>query len=126
MIDPDKRRAIFLLHEEGMSLREIARRLAVSRNTVKRIIALEGEMPQTTRKDKQHIDPEVLRDLHEQCGGYVQRMHEKLTEEQGIEVSYSTLTRMVRELGLGKKGAKSRCHQVPDEPGAEMQHDTTL
>lgn len=126
MIDPDKRKAIFLLHEEGMSLREIARRLAVSRNTVVRIIAQKGEVPQTTRKDKQHIDPEVLRDLHEQCGGYVQRMHEKLTEEQGIEVSYSTLTRMLRELGISKKAAKSRCHQVADEPGAEMQHDTTL
>ena len=34
MIEPDKRKAIFLLHQEGMSIREIARRLGVSRNTV--------------------------------------------------------------------------------------------
>jgi len=34
MIEADKRKAIFLLHQEGMPLREIARRLHVSRNTV--------------------------------------------------------------------------------------------
>jgi len=55
----------------------------------------------------------------------VQRIHEKLVEEEGIEVGYSTLTRMLRELGLSRhQGA--RCDRVPDEPGAEMQHDTTV
>ena len=33
MIEPDKRKAIFLLHQEGMSVREISRRLGLSRNT---------------------------------------------------------------------------------------------
>jgi hypothetical protein len=35
---------------------------------------------------------------------------------------------MIRELGLGKgkgKSKKKRCDRVPDEPGAEMQHDTS-
>ncbi len=125
MIETDKRKAIFLLHQEGMSLREIARRLKISRNTVRGVIALEGEMPQPTRKDKQRIDPELLLSLYEQCQGRVQRMHEKLTEEQGIEVSYPTLTRMLRQEGITKP-QKKRCHHVPDEPGAEMQHDTTV
>ena len=35
MIATDKRKAIFLLHQEGMEVREIARRLGVSRNTVR-------------------------------------------------------------------------------------------
>lgn len=39
MIGPDKRKAIYLLHEEGMGRRDIARRLKVSRNTVDAIIA---------------------------------------------------------------------------------------
>lgn len=125
MIEADKRKAIFLLHQEGMGLREIARRLKVGRNTVRAVISQGGEMPQTIRKDKRHIDEELLRTLHGQCDGRIQRMHEKLTEEEGIAVSYSTLTRMLRELGI-TKAPKSRCHQVPDEPGAEMQHDTTL
>ena len=55
----------------------------------------------------------------------MQRIHEKLLEEHRIQVGYSTLTRMLRELGLGR-GHASRCDRVPDEPGAEMQHDTTL
>jgi arginine repressor len=53
-------------------------------------------------------------------------MHEKLAEEEGIEVKYSTLTRVLRQLGISKS-QQSRCSQVPDEPGlAEMHHDTTL
>ena len=125
MIETDKRKAIFLLHQEGMSVREIARRLGVARNSVRAIIAQEGQMPQPTRKDKQRIDPELLRGLYQECEGRIQRMYEKLTEEQGIPVTYSTLTRMLRELGISKP-PKTRCHRVPDEPGAEMQHDTTV
>lgn len=55
----------------------------------------------------------------------MQRIHEKLVEEEGIQVGYSTLTRMLRELGLSRS-QPARCDRVPDEPGAEMQHDTTL
>jgi len=125
MIETDKRKAVFLLHQEGMSVREITRRLKMSRNTVRAIIARQGVMPQGKRKDKQQIDRELLRTLHKQCQGRIARMHEKLTEEEGIAVSYSTLTRMLRQLGITRPPRK-RCHQVPDEPGLEMQHDTTL
>jgi orotate phosphoribosyltransferase-like protein len=45
MIEADKRKAIFLLHQEGMPLREIARRLHVSRNTVAVVIAQEANCP---------------------------------------------------------------------------------
>lgn len=124
MIEPDKRKAIFLLHEEGMSMRKIARDLHVSRNTVRSVIAKQGEMPGTVRKDKIWIDPELLERLHGECDGYVQRVHERLAEEEGIEVKYSTLTRMLRELGIGRK-KNTRCDRVPDKPGAEMQHDTS-
>jgi transposase len=125
MIEADKRKAIFLLHQEGMPLREIARRLHVSRNTVAVVVAQGGQLPKLVRSPKQKIDPELLQRLYEQCGGWIQRMHEKLAEEQGIEVKYSTLTRMLRQLGISKS-QQSRCAQVPDEPGAEMQHDTTV
>jgi transposase len=125
MIEADKRKAIFLLHQEGMALREIARRLHVSRNTVAVVIAQGGQLPKLVRSPKQKIDSQLLQSLYEQCDGWIQRMHEKLAEEQGIEVKYSTLTRMLRQLGISKS-QQSRCSQVPDEPGAEMQHDTTL
>jgi len=124
MIDPEKRKAIYCLHNEGMGIREISRRLGVSRNTVRAIIEQKGGMPDLPRKDKKQIDPELLRRLYTECNGWVQRTHEKLTEQEGIKIGYSTLTRMIGELELGQ-GRKRRCDRVPDEPGAEMQHDTS-
>lgn len=125
MIAAQKRKAIFMLHQEGMGLRDIARRLNIGRNTVRRIIQQKGELPDAVRKDKLRIDPELLRRLYEECDGYAQRVHEKLVEEEEIQVTYPTLTRMLRELGISKP-EKTRCDEVPDEPGAEMQHDTTV
>jgi hypothetical protein len=52
-------------------------------------------------------------------------MHEKLVEEEGLDVSYSTVCRRVRELGLGSGREQQRCDRVPDIAGAEMQHDTS-
>ena len=82
-------------------------------------------MPDKVRKDKIHIEPELLLRLHHECDGWLQRIHEKLLEEEKIQLSYSTLTRLVRQLQLGQS-RNTRCDRVPDEPGAEMQHDTTL
>jgi transposase len=124
MIAADRRKAVFLLHQEGMSVGEIARRLALSRNTVREIIRRQGEMPQTVRKDKIRLDPELLARLYQECRGRVQRVHEKLEEEEGVAVKYSTLTRIVRELDLGGPH-QGRCGREPDKPGAEMQHDTS-
>jgi transposase len=124
MIDAEKRKAIFLLHQEGMSLRDIVRQLGISRNTAREIIKQKGTMPDSIRSDKIRIDPELLRRLYEECKGYVQRVHEKLVEEEDIQVKYSTLTRMLREMDISRT-AQARCDEVPDKPGAEMQHDTT-
>jgi len=125
MIEVDKRRAIFLMHEEGMSTRGIHRCLGVSRNTVREIIAQQGQMPRITRKDKILINPDLLQRLYDECDGWIQRVHEKLEEEEGIEVTYPTLTRRLRELGISRP-QKRRCDRVPDQPGIEMQHDTTV
>jgi transposase len=122
MIAPDKRKAIFLLHQEGMPLREISRRLCLSRNSVRRVIAQEGRMP--AHSFTPPIDPELLRQLYQECDGYVQRVFEKLQEEHGLKVKYSSLTRWLRQLGISLP-AETRCDRVPDEPGAEMQHDTS-
>lgn len=124
MINVNKRKAIFLLHNEGMGVREISRKLGVSTNTVSTIIKLKGRLPETIRRDKIHIEPELLRNLYAKCEGYVQRIHEMLLEEYGIKIGYSTLTNKIREQGLGQS-RNQRCDQVPDIAGAEMQHDTS-
>ena len=125
MIGPDVRNAIYQLHRAGMSLREISRRLHVSRNAVRRIVKQQGKFARQPRSDKMQIDAELLERLYRECHGWVQRIHEKLVEEEGIQVGYSTLTRLLRELGLSRQ-QPLRCDRVPDEPGAEMQHDTTV
>jgi len=125
MIDPDMRNAIFQLHQEGMSMREISRRLHVGRNAVRAIVKQQGKTTRKERNDKIQIESELLERLYRQCDGWLQRIHEKLVEEEGIQVAYSTLTRMLRDLGLSRN-QPVRCDRVPDEPGAEMQHDTTI
>ena len=87
MIDPEKRKAIFLLHQEGMSGREIARRLHVSRQAVTAIIAQKGQMPELVRATKNQSDTDLLRRLYAQCEGWIQRLHEKLAEEHPINES---------------------------------------
>src|SRR5215471_12925144 len=124
MIDADKRQAVFLLHQEGMARNQIARQLRISPNTVDVIIEQKGEMPVHTRKDKIQVDPDLLKRLYQECDGYAQRVHEKLVEDESIQIQYSTLTRLLRELDLSRS-REPRCERVPDEPGAEMQHDTT-
>ena len=123
MIEAEKRKAIYLLHQSGMSVRQIARRLSVSRNTVREVIAQQGEPPQRAPVDPP-VDPDLLRTLYEQCQGRAQRVYEKLREEHGAKLPYSSLTRWLRQLGLSHP-PQPRCARVPDEPGGEMQHDTS-
>ena len=117
MIPPDKRKAIFLLHEEGMGLRELARNMHISTTTVMNIIAQEGKMPQTARKDKIEVDSALLAKLYETCQGRAQRVYEKLTEEEGIDVAYSTLTRMLREEGLSHHRHPAGANRFRTNPG---------
>jgi transposase len=125
MIETDKRSAVFALHQKDHSVREIARLLGLSRNTVRTIIAQGGAPPPAhPRADKQHLDEELLRRLYHECQGWIARVHEKLAEEEGLTVTYSTVKRRLRELGISNP-PQVRCQQVPDQPGAEMQHDTS-
>jgi transposase len=124
MINEEKRKAIKVLFEEGKKKKQIARLLNLSTRTVRKILALDAEVASKPRCDKKKIDPDLLHKLYVRCDGYVQRMHEILKEEEGIEIGYSTLTRLLREYGIGQK-VSTRCHQVDDVPGEEMQHDTT-
>ena len=94
MIEPDVRNAIYQLHQQGMSLREISRCLHISRNAVRRIVKQQGKSARRNRSDKQ-IDPQLLERLYRECDGWMQRIREKLVEEHGIQIGYSTLTRML-------------------------------
>ncbi len=74
MIEPNTRKAIYCLHQEGMGVREIARSLKIAPNTVISIIEQKGEMPEAVRKDKIRIDPDLLVRLYSKCQGRAQRV----------------------------------------------------
>src|SRR5437763_16478762 len=99
MIEADKRKAVFLLHQEGMSIREIARRLQLSRNTVRTILKQQGEMPTYRRKHKVRIEAELLEPLYRECHGWTQRVHEKSVEAECIQSHDSPVTRRFGEVG---------------------------
>jgi hypothetical protein len=66
-----------------------------------------------------------VREAFQQCKGNVVRMREVLAEEQQLDIPYSTLTRMVREMDLRQDEPVRRAGQYHFAPGAEMQHDTS-
>ncbi len=125
MLDADKRKAIHLLKSEGMSLSAISEHLRVSIGTVREIVKSCGSPKVIERSDRKVVSEELLKRLFSECQGYVQRVHERLKEENKIEIGYSTLTRLVRRHGLVESVVERRDAQVPDQPGLEIQHDTS-
>jgi transposase len=124
MIDQDRTSAVHTLYRQGVSRKAIARQLRINVKTVRAILRSEGAREHKRREDRRVVDDALLDKLYEDCNGYVQRMHELLTEQHGIEIGYSTLTRLLR----GKKHADEhlkRSNRLPDMPGEEMQHDTS-
>ncbi|MFC1586448.1 helix-turn-helix domain-containing protein [Fibrobacterota bacterium] len=125
MIDADKRQAVLTLFKSGKSKKHIARLLEVDIKTVRQIIRDGGNTNSLKpRSDNIDVDDELLKSVYHQCDGFRQRVHEVLSEEHGLEIAYSTLTRKIREAGLGHKVSSRSCHE-PDVPGDEMQQDTS-
>lgn len=125
MVEADKRQAVLLLHHEGMSFRWISKHLRLSRTTVRKIVLQQGSMLEQRRNKRWEPDVELLKRLYVECRGFARRVQERLLEEERIDVKYSSLTRMLRQLGISN-APPQRCERVPDEPGAEMQHDTSV
>ncbi len=118
------RETVRTLYESGKRKKEIARFLKIDIKTVRAILTKEsGEAK--TRNDKIIVDYDLLKALYDRCDGYAQRMHEILIEEHKVLIGYSTLTRLLREYGIGRQPVK-RSQKYPDIPGDEMQHDTSV
>ncbi|MEK7110018.1 MAG: IS21 family transposase [Patescibacteria group bacterium] len=130
MIDRQTRTAILALRAKGHGLREIAKALEVSRNSVRGVVADGGAEPVGTRRASafdEHL--ESIRVYHAQCRGNMVRVLEKLQDELAgrgckVEASYSALTRFCRENGIGVE-TKVPVGRIVTGPGAEMQHDTS-
>jgi transposase len=116
--------AVLEMKAKGVGLRQISRLLNLSRNTVRRLLRGQSRKNRSagTPRNEQAISP--VRELYPRCRGNVARIKELLEEEHHLAVPYSSLTRMVRELGLREPKAK-RVGSYEFGPGEEMQHDTS-
>jgi transposase len=124
MIAEELRQAIRLLKAQGRPLREISRALKVSRNTVRRVLR-EPERPKAGVEDPPvQAIVTLLPELYRDCKGNAVRIGEVLNEAHGIEIAYSTLTRLIREHTELRMPPK-RSGTYTFGPGEEMQHDTS-
>jgi transposase len=122
MTPTEIRNAVLGLRGQGHSLREISRLLALSRNTVRRILRepageAGGEPPPCDEATLVRLKAAFAR-----ARGNVVRVRELLADE-GTEVAYSTLTRWVRDADL--RAPPRRAGAYDFAPGQEMQHDTS-
>lgn len=92
------RDAVHTLQAQGQSLREISRVLKLSRNTVRRIVRTPE--PSEAEQTGPQVSRAYLKSAFERAQGNVVRIGELLAAEYDLNVSYSTLTRWVRDAGL--------------------------
>ena len=121
MTPAEIRNAVCILQAKGHSLREISRSLALSRNTVRRIL----RQPNRTADEAAPCDEATLARLKtafERARGNVVRARELLADD-GLDAGYSTLTRWAREAGLRSPPRRAGAYDFT--PGQEMQHDTS-
>ncbi len=134
-----RHQTILDLHQQAHSIRKISRMLKISRNTVRKVIrehpidhdgsnvatAMDATARTVTDKGSTlHPITEYLTDLYRLARGNGMRIQELAQERHGIKVTYSTLTRIIREHGL-RDTATKRSGEYHFEPGAEMHHDTS-
>ena len=107
---------------QGHSLREISRLLAMSRNTVRRILREPAGDAVCEPLPCDEATLVRLKAAFARARGNVVRVRELLADD-GLDVAYSTLTRWVREADL--RGPPRRAGEYDFAPGQEMQHDTS-
>ena len=123
MITPACRQLILEMAEKDAGIRNIARTLKVSRNTVRKVLAKGGTPGQTKESQyEQHIP--VIKDLFRECQGNIVRVQEELESRHAVIIPYQSLTWLIRKEGLGTR-KKKRAGVYVFAPGEEMQHDTS-
>jgi transposase len=120
MIGPKTREAIVALKEKQVPIRHISRILKISRNTVRSVLREKpcASLASSRTEEIAGLAAELLA----QCKGNLVRVREILKECHGIEIAYSTLTRLVRP---SKANTPKRVGSYSFAPAEEAQHDTS-
>ena len=124
MLSPSQRTAILELNQQGVSKRQIARVLGISRLSVRKVLRSNSpQVPELHRPEKaEPYRPQIL-ELFAHCKGNLVRVHEELTA-RGAQLSYQALTAFCRRQGIGQAPAVA-AGQYHFEAGEELQHDTS-
>lgn len=124
MLTQAQRTAILELNTAGVSKREIARALGLSRISVRKVLQSKtSEVPEIERAEKAEPYRQRILDLLSACKGNLVRVHEELLVG-GAEMSYPALTAFCRRHGIGQTPIVP-AGRYEFEPGEEMQHDTS-
>jgi transposase len=124
MLSQAQRTAILELKAKGVSTREIAAVLQLSRQSVRKVLrSNSGGVPEITRPEKAEPYRQQILDLLASCKGNLVRVHEELTAT-GAVLSYPALTAFCRRQGIGQTPAVP-AGRYDFTAGEEMQHDTS-
>jgi transposase len=124
MMSQAQRTAILELSAKGVSKREIARVLHLSRLSVRKVLLSNStQVPPMHGAEKAEPYRQQILDLWISCKGNLVRVHEELTAD-GARLSYPALTAFCRRQGIGQASVVP-AGQYHFEPGVEMQHDTS-
>jgi transposase len=124
MLSQAQRTTILELHTKGVSKREIARVLEISRVAVRKVLRSNStEVPELQRSEKAEPYRQQILELFGKCKGNLVRVHEELIAS-GAEMSYPALTAFCRRHGIGQTPPVAS-GQYHFEPGEETQHDTS-
>ena len=124
MLSQAQRATILELNTQGVTKREIARILGISRLTVRKVLRANSTgVPECHRAEKAEPYRQQILELLSACKGNLVRVHEELTA-RGAALSYPALTAFCRRQGIGQAPLvpAGRYHF---EAGEEMQHDTS-
>ena len=116
MLSQSQRTAILELHSQGVSKREIARVLNVSRLSVRKVLrAKSAALPVLVRLEKAEAYRIQILELLASHKGNLVRVREELVS-RGAEVSYPALTAFCRRHRIGQE-PKVAAGQYHFEPG---------
>jgi transposase len=124
MLSQSQRTTILELNTQGVSKREIARVLNLSRLTVRKVLQANSvEVPTILRPEKAEPYRQQILELMTACKGNLVRVREELAAS-GVTLSYSTLTSFCHRHGIGQPPVVA-AGRYEFLPGEELQHDTS-
>src|SRR5512145_630197 len=124
MLRQAQRTTILELHTQGVTKREIARVMGISRVAVRRVLRSNSTaVPELHRPEKAEPYRQQVLELFEKCKGNLVRVHEELLAG-GAQLSYAALTAFCRRHGIGYQ-PPAAAGQYEFAPGEELQHDTS-